>query len=147
MTSDANGEIMKGSFALSLVACIACSPMAMQAKAQSGSSLIQPVTVLSVDSQTEAQPSYMGGGDNPSDAPLRSDVYSYEVAVRSDCATLVTRYQSPFDYFPSAFSPNAQIPAQVKKHEVDFELPSGREMKMPIVSRKRSSAPGCEVQR
>jgi hypothetical protein len=74
-------------------------------------------------------------------------VYSYDVAVHSDCATLVTRYQSPYDYFPSAFSTNAQIPARITKHEVDFELPSGREMKMPIVGRKRSSAPGCEGQR
>jgi hypothetical protein len=138
---------MKGSLVITVLACIACSSIPMCAKSQSGSNSIEPVTVLSVESQTEVQPSYMGGGDNPSDAPLRSEVYSYDVAVHSDCATLVTRHQSPYDYFPSAFSPNAQIPARITKHEVDFVLPSGREMKMPIVSRKRSSAPGCEVQR
>lgn len=138
---------MKGKFVVCIVACIACAPLAMHAKSLGASTQLQPVTVESVEAQTETQPAYMGGGDNPSDAQLRSEVYSYEVAVHSDCATLITRYQSPFEYFPSAFSPNAQIPAHVKKHEVDFELPSGREMKLPIVSRKRSSAPGCEVRR
>lgn len=138
---------MKRILAVSMVACVACSPIAMHADSQSDSIPIQPVRVVSVNSQTEAHPSYTGGGDNPSDAPLGSEVFSYEVAVHSDCATLVTRYQSPYDYFPSAFIPEAQIPAHVRKHEVDFELPSGREMKMPIVRRKRSSAPGCEVRR
>jgi len=137
---------MKASFVLGVLACVAGSA-AMFAKSQNLSAVIQPVTVVSVQSRVEQQPSYSGGGDNPADAPLRSEVYSYDVAVHSDCATLKTRYQSPYDYFPSAFSPNAQIPARITRHEVDFELPSGREMKMPIVSRKRSLSPGCEVQR
>lgn len=137
---------MNGKRVFSILVCVACSTIAMHAKSQQVSSAVQSVTVLSVQSETDVQPSY-SGGDNPSDAPLRSEVYSYDVAVRSSCGTLVTRYQSPYDYFPSAFAPNAQIPARITKHEVDFDLPSGREMKMPIVSRKRSAATGCEVQR
>ncbi len=137
---------MKRSSLLALVACLVCSP-AMYAKSQNPLSTSQPMTVVNVQSELEEQPTYFGGDDNPADAPLRSEIYSYNVAVRSDCTTFVTRYQSPYDYFPSAFHPDAQIPAQVSKHEVYFELANGLEMKMAIVSRKRIVAPGCEGKR
>ena len=119
----------------------------MHAKSQNSSVSIQPVTVTSLKSEILEQPSYFGGGDNPSDAPLGSEVYSYELAVHTACANLVTRYQSPFDYFPSAFAPDVQIPAHVGKREIAYELPLGREMKMPIVSRKQSHDPACQAQR
>jgi hypothetical protein len=137
---------MKVRYAFLSMAALVCLPVVYAKTPKHTPYLLQPVTVLRVNSGTKVQPAY-SGGDNPSDAPLQSEVYCYEVGIRADCSKLVTRYQSPFDYFPSAFSPNAEIPARVAKHEVVFELPSGREMKMPIVSRKRIASAGCEVQR
>jgi hypothetical protein len=139
------GETMKKSLiGVILIGLTCCATV--HAKSQNVLRPIQQVTVTQVTQTEEERPFYCGG-DNPSDAPLRSEVYSYEVAVRSECSTFVSRYQSPYDYFPSAFSTNAQLPARITKHDIYFELPSGREMKMPIVKKRPSSAPGCEVHR
>jgi hypothetical protein len=43
-----------------------------------------PATVLQVEKHEAGSPAYTGG-DNPSDAPLRSEYYAYEVSVRVDC--------------------------------------------------------------
>jgi hypothetical protein len=73
------------------------------------------------------------GGDNPSDAPLQSDYYAYDVSVRVNCGTYVARYQSPFGYLPSAFVPGHTVPVRVTKHILYFNVPDYQEMKMGIV--------------
>lgn len=62
--------------------------------------------VLGVEKHRVQSPDYTIGGSNPSDAPLTSRVYEYEVSIRVDCMTYVGTYQTPFNYLPAAFAPN-----------------------------------------
>jgi hypothetical protein len=98
--------------------------------------------ILSVRKSEVQSPAY-GGGDNPSDAPLHSDYYVYDVAVRVNCGTYVGRYDSPYDYFPSAFVPEHRLPVRLTRHVLYFSLPNDREMQMNIVSHKAEKQAVC----
>lgn len=98
-------------------------------------------TVLSVDKEDVQSPEAMGG-TNPSDAPLQSSYYAYNVSIHVGCATYVGRYETPFDYFPSAFSPNHPVDVRLTKHVMYFNVPGQNDMKMPIVHHTNDAA-GC----
>lgn len=98
--------------------------------------------ILSVHKQQLQEPPYYGG-DNPSDAPLQSEVFAYEVGVRTACGTYVARYQSPYDYLPSAFAADNRMPVQVGKHNISFDL-GYRQMQMPIEHRKKDKNANCQ---
>lgn len=102
----------------------------------------ETAAILSVHKQELHEPPYYGG-DNPSDAPLQSEVFAYEVAVRTACGTYVTRYESPYDYLPSAFTENSHLPLQVGKHNISFDL-GYRQMQMPIEHRKKDKNANCQ---
>ena len=102
----------------------------------------ETAAILSVHKQELQEPPYYGG-DNPSDAPLQSEVFAYEVAVRTACGTYVARYESPYDYLPSAFAANSRMPVQVGKHNISFDL-GYRQMQMPIEHRKRGKNANCQ---
>lgn len=101
----------------------------------------QQGTVLQVDKHQVESP--YSGGDNPSDAPLRSTYYAYDVSVEVNCGKYVTHYESAYDYLPSSFKVNQQIPVRVTKHEMYFNLPGDREFKMPIAHKKLLSSANC----
>ena len=101
-----------------------------------------PATVLQVEKHEVGAPAYTGG-DNPSDVPLQSEYYAYEVSVRVNCGTYVARYESPIDYLPAAFSPGHTVPVRVTKHILYFNLPDYREMKMGIVRKLGDEQGNC----
>ena len=92
-------------------------------------------TVVDVQKQKVDSPDTTIGGSNPSDAPLTSRYYAYEVSVRVDCETYVGRYETPFNHLPSAFSPNQPIQVRLTKHVMYFDLPNDPDMRMGIIHR------------
>jgi hypothetical protein len=125
----------KGSFSF---ACLLVGAIAISAMHASSSTQLKPfetATVVSVHKQEIEEPRYYGG-DNPSDAPLRSEIYAYDVTLRTRCGTYVTRYESPYDYFPEAIAANSQIPVRIGKRDIAFNL-GYRQMQMPIAHRKK----------
>jgi len=92
-------------------------------------------TVIEVQKQQVYFPDYAIGGSNPSDAPLTSRYYAYQVSVRVDCKTYVGRYETPFNYLPSEFTPNQPIHLQLTRHVMYFDLPNDQDMRMGIVRR------------
>lgn len=103
----------------------------------------QPATITSVRMQEVEQPAY-SGGDNPSDAPLRSEYFAYDITVHTGCDAYVAHYESPYDYLPDAFAANHQIPVRVGKHTVDFDL-AYRQMQMNLVHHKAIKDASCSV--
>jgi hypothetical protein len=98
--------------------------------------------VLGVQKHEVASPQYSGGG-TPSDAPLESEYYAFDVSVRVKCATYVARYETPFDYFPLAFAPGETTPVRVTKHILYFHVPDHEEMKMAIVRHAEAASTIC----
>jgi hypothetical protein len=105
-------------------------------------SALQQGTVLAIHKQEIENPPY-SGGDNPSDAPLRSEFYAYTVKLQVDCSLYQAYYQSPYDYLSLQIAPDQQLPVRLAKHEVHFELAGGREVTMHLVGRKNASVPDC----
>lgn len=92
-------------------------------------------TVVVVQKYKVFSPDYSVGGSNPSDAPLTSRFYAYEVSVRVDCKTYVGRYETPFNYLPSEFTPIQPIKLRLTKHVMYFDLQNDPDMRMGIVRR------------
>ena len=93
-------------------------------------------TVVDVQKHKVYSPEVTIGGSNPSDAPLTSRYYAYDVSVRVDCKTYVGRYETPFNYLPSAFTPDKPIQVRLTKHVMYFDLPNDPDMRMGIVRRR-----------
>ena len=107
---------------------------ALNAKPGSSKQLAQG-TVVQVQKRRVESPEYQFGSSNPSDAPLSSRYYAYEVSIRVDCKTYVGRYNTPFNYLPSAFTTDRPIQLRLTKHVMYFELPDGWDVRMGIVQR------------
>ncbi len=99
-------------------------------------------TVLRVNKQL-MQSNYVG--DSPSDAPLQSDVFEYEISLRVNCGTYVGLYQSPFDYFSAVFTPNRPVKVRMQKHVMYVDVPGDREYRMGIVCRPHGAHIGCST--
>jgi len=83
----------------------------------------------------------------PTDAPLSSQYFAYDVSVRVDCQLYVGRYETPFDYLPSAFSPDHAIQMRLTEHVLYFDLPNNPEMRMAIVHHAAESDTTCRSNR
>jgi len=92
--------------------------------------------VVDVQKHRVYSPVYTIGGSNPSDAPLTSQYYAYEVSVRADCNTYVGRYETPFNYLPSAFARNQTIRLRLTRHVMYFDLLNDPDMRMGIIRRR-----------
>jgi hypothetical protein len=101
----------------------------------------QQGTVLSVARQEVQSPDQCCY--SVTDAPSQSEYYAYEVSVRVGCTTYEGRYETPFDYFPSAFSPGKPIQVRLTKHVLYVDVPGERDMKVPIVHRASDRAAPC----
>ena len=55
--------------------------------------------------------------------------------LRVDCKTYVGRYETPFNYLPSEFTPNQPIRVHLTKRVMYFDLPNDPDMRMGIVRR------------
>jgi len=113
-------------------------------KVQDPTRYYQEGTILSVEDRRVRSPEY-SGGSNPSDEPLSSAVYAYDIAVRVDCGTYLAHYESPIDYLPSAFAADQTIAVHVAKHFMYFRLPVAGEMKMAIRHRQTAQLASCKT--
>jgi hypothetical protein len=129
-------ETVKSIFLPCVVALAACAPsLAAQAAPPYASG-----TVVGVQKRDSYAP-YVGS--NPSDAPVSSDVYAYDVSVRIHCTTYVGHYESAVDYLPSALAADHQIDVSVRKHMMYLKVPGYGDLKMAIVSRRTSETTVC----
>ena len=90
----------------------------------------------------EPLPSYVG---NPVDAPLQSEVYSYDIGIQLDCTVYVVRYETGLDYLPSVFSPHQTVEVSLQKHTMNVNLPGAREVRLGIGKRSRVKDTSCTV--
>ncbi|MFZ0285533.1 MAG: hypothetical protein WAL32_09900 [Terriglobales bacterium] len=124
---------MKGNLWISFVVLSVAAPALYASQLPSRSTSYWQGTVVEVQKHKVYSPDYMMGGSNPSDAPLTSRYYAFEVAVRVACNTYVGRYETEFNYLPSAFTPNQPIRVRLTKHVMYFDLPNDPDMRMGIV--------------
>jgi hypothetical protein len=104
----------------------------------------QSATVVSVEThETPSNSNY--AGSNPSDAPLQSEVYSYDIGVRLGCTVYRTRYDSAFDYLPSVFALNHPIEVNIRKRVIEVSLPGDRTVRMSIDGRRSVKDESCTV--
>ena len=79
----------------------------------------QTATVVSVDKHV-AESNYVG---SPTDAPLQSEDYGYDIGIRLDCNIYVGRYESSIDYLPSVSHPSTRWTSDFQKHMMYVSLP------------------------
>lgn len=102
----------------------------------------QTATVISVEKHVTI-PTYVG---SPSDAPLQTQEYSYDVGIRLNCNVYVGRYESATDYLPTDFATNHNVDVRLEKHVMYVSLSQqDRDIKLGIVSHKRLSEQACPV--
>jgi hypothetical protein len=140
---DLKEEIVKSRIYVIAIVSIVIAPLIGAAPVEERAKLYQPATVLSVDRQEVTGPNqccYSG-----TDAPMQNEYYAYQVAIRVACGTYVGRYETPFDYLPSAFTPNKTVQVRLTKHILYFDVPGEREMKMGIVHHNNERAAPCDT--
>src|ERR1700731_218553 len=126
-------EIMRQN--LFIAAFLVTVPALYAAESGHSSPSVQGI-VARVQKQRVYSPDSTIGGSNPSDAPLTSHYFAYEVSVRVDCKTYVGRYETPFNYLPSALTPDRPIQVRLTKHVMYFDLPNDPDVRMGIVRRR-----------
>jgi hypothetical protein len=92
--------------------------------------------VLAVRKSRVQSPEYTMGGSNPSDAPLTSRYYEFEVSIRVGCMRHVGKYQTAFNYLPAAFDPDQAIQFRLTKHVMYFDVPDTAGIRMHIIHRR-----------
>jgi hypothetical protein len=105
------------------------------------SSPYQAATITSVAKLAVTEPSY-GGGDNPSDAPLQSRYFAYNVGVKTTCGRYVAHYEAPYDFLPFAFASGHELPVLLGKHTMTFDL-GYRTMQMNMIRYQRDRNANC----
>jgi hypothetical protein len=98
--------------------------------------------VVEVQKRRLQSPDYMTGGSNPSDAPLTSRSYAFEVSIRVGCNTYVGIYETPFNYLPSEFTANQRIEFRLTKHVMYFDVPDTAGIRMHIAHRRSECGAG-----
>jgi outer membrane protein len=78
---------------------------------------------------------------NPSDAPLESNVVEYRVSVQVRDTIYVGSYQTPTGYLPTTWVKNHPAEVRIERHVMYLKSLLGEEVRLPIVSRKRSKEP------
>jgi hypothetical protein len=134
---DLEEEIMKKNLCICIAAFASVMPALYAAEPGHSNAYVQG-TVVGVQQHKAYSPEATLGGSNPSDAPLTSRYYAYEVSVRVDCETYVGRYETPFKYLPSAFTTDQPIQVRLTRHVMYFDLPNDPDMRMGIVRRSSS---------
>lgn len=100
-------------------------------------------TVLKVERQEVLSPDmccYSG-----TDTPLQTQSYAFDITVRVGCTDYEGRYETPFDYFPSAFSSGKPVQVRPTKNDLYFETPIWSDGRVPIVHRANDRSGPCGV--
>lgn len=128
---------------LGLCVILSAAATAVRAYAAQENRGVVTGTVISVRKFREQSPHYTLGGSNPSDAPLTSRYYAFEVAIRVGCEVYVGRYQTPFDYLPSVFTAERVVSFRLNRHVMHFDLESNPDLRMGIVHRSQACGANC----
>ena len=132
---------MKRSVILAVILLSGLVYLPAQAK-QEQSNSYESGTVLTVDKHVPDS-NYLG---SPTDAPLQSDYYGYDVGIRVNCTIYVGRYESALDYIPVSLAPDHPVQVFVHKHTLHVRMPElGREVELQMVGHKSVKANGCPV--
>jgi len=126
---------MRGSLALLVLMCGVLLTGAFASAKQP----YQSATVVCVANH-ETPSVYVG---NPTDAPLQSEVYSYDVGIELNCTVYTVRYETGLDYLPAVFSPNQKVEVSLEKHVMNVNLPGAREVRLSIGRRTRVRSTSC----
>lgn len=102
------------------------------ASAQPRTKTYQPGTILSVQKREANGVSYR----KPTDAPMRSSAFTYDVSVRVEDAVLVGRYQSVTNYLPSTWTEGSPVEVRINKNRMYLKGPSDEDFELSIVSRR-----------
>jgi hypothetical protein len=102
------------------------------ASAQPKTKPYQTGTILSVQRQEANGPSYR----NDTEAPLRSNAFTYDVSVQMADTVLVGRYQSTTDYLPSNWTEGTSVEVRIDRHRMYLKGPSAEDFELSIVSRR-----------
>jgi hypothetical protein len=92
----------------------------------------QTATVVSVESRAIPSP-YVGNG--PSDAPLLSEVYGYDIDIRLGGTVYRTSYESTSADLPPVLVANHSVEVSLKRHVMCVELPGDQPVRLAIESR------------
>lgn len=101
----------------------------------------QPATVVSVESRSIP---FTYAGDNPSDAPFQSEIFSYDIGILVGSTVYRTSYDSAVDGLPSAFAPHHSVRVNLKKHVMEVELPGDHTVRLAIESRTSAKPVGAQ---
>jgi hypothetical protein len=101
------------------------------ASAEPRTKTYQTGTILSVQRKEANGVSYR----KPTDAPMRSSAYTYDVSVRVADSVLVGRYQSETSYLPSTWTEGSPVEVRVNKHRMYLKGPA-EDLELSIVSRR-----------
>lgn len=126
---------MKEDLFIAIAALVVVVPGLYASQTQGSSKSYVRGTVVDVQDHEVESPASTVGGSNPSDASLTAKYSVYVVSVRVGCKTYVGQYATPFNYLPSAFTPDKQINVRLTKHVMYFNLPNSQDIKMRIVRR------------
>ncbi len=83
------------------------------------------------------------GFENPTDAPLQTQAYIYDIGIQLGCNVYGLRYPSAIDYLPSVFSPDHTVSVLPQKHFMYVTLPGGREVNLEIHSNRKLKNASC----
>jgi hypothetical protein len=133
---------MKGFCVICVVMLVWVSAASAKEPASAKKSAYVAGTVVQIQ-KNQPQSNYVGS--SPSDAPLESNAFEYEVSVRVNCDTYIGRYQSEFDYLPAVFTPNRAVEVRLQKHVMYVDVPGDQEYRMGIISRPRAAAANCST--
>src|ERR1700722_19447082 len=93
----------------------------------------QTATVISVESY-ESQSNSNYAGANPSDFPLQSVIYQYDIVTRVGSAIYRASYESVLDHLPSFIATNHSIQVNLKKHLMYVTVPDEGEVRLAVES-------------
>lgn len=140
------GLIYVGAIAVYALAMVLISPSAHAQSAKADSDKKNEYlagTVLRVRMQEQNSTSnYVG---DATDAPLHSDVYTYDISIRVNCATYVGRWNTEFDDVSSVFSPNRTVQVRLEKHLMYVDVPGDKEFRMGYVEHPSGQTTPCST--
>jgi hypothetical protein len=132
------GGDMKKCFILLVLTCSVLLAPAFAGNVQRN---YQSGTVVSVE--THETPSNAYAGSNLSDAPMQSEVFSYDIGILVGCTVYRTQYDSAIDYLPAVFAPHHPIQVNLRRHVLNVNVPSFREVRLPIYGRSAVKDQSC----
>jgi hypothetical protein len=128
---------MKKGIVFGLAGLLVFSSAAANARTNDSQQTATVVRVEKVDSGS----SFVGS--NPTDAPLRSDLYLYSVWLKVNCATYAARYESSADQPPPIFTPERHLGVRVGKHVLHASVPGAGDLRLSIIGHKSDTTGPC----